>query len=143
MTKEKLQKYVDEGLSSYEIADRENKSPTTIRYHLKKHELKTKPKNTKKYSSKSEKQCADVKRRRLRKKEEAIQLKGGSCEICGYNKCNRALSFHHQDKATKIFELTSANLAGKKWEVVQEELEKCILVCANCHMEIHEKEDLE
>jgi len=73
--------------------------------------------------------------RRFALKDKMIAYKGGHCSICGYKKCNRALTFHHLDPNQKDF-----NFAGnhsRKWEKIQIELDKCILVCQNCHCEIH------
>lgn len=68
----------------------------------------------------------------------SIDYKGGKCEKCGYDKCIDALEFHHIDPTKKEFELSGKKL---KWDTLQAELDKCILVCANCHREIHAKEN--
>jgi hypothetical protein len=70
-------------------------------------------------------------RRKL--KSRAVKHKGGACCICGYDKSLDALQFHHTDKNQKDFALSRAY----SWEVIVQELEKCILVCSNCHHEIH------
>lgn len=64
-----------------------------------------------------------------------IKYKGGKCQLCGYNKCNRALEFHHLDPAQKDFGI-SKNLS-KDFDLLKQEVDKCILVCSNCHAEIH------
>ena len=75
-------------------------------------------------------------RRYFTEKTKAIKLLGGKCQICGYNKSLAALHFHHIDKKKeKIGRL----FWGAKKEKVMSELKKCILVCANCHAEIHSK----
>ncbi len=61
---------------------------------------------------------------------------GTSCWICDYNKCRYSLHFHHLDPSIKKFSLNNRS-AMLKWDRVLEELKKCILVCANCHGEIH------
>jgi 5-methylcytosine-specific restriction endonuclease McrA len=82
-------------------------------------------------------------------KEEAVALKGGCCQRCGYNKNLRALEFHHvnpQDKAFAISEVTwgmKADDGCQAWRAVQVELEKCILLCANCHREVESEKDAE
>lgn len=76
-------------------------------------------------------------RRRL--KEKLVEYKGGKCEICGYNKCISALEFHHLDPLQKEFNI---NGDYKSIERAKKEVDKCILVCANCHREIHYEEDL-
>jgi transcription elongation factor Elf1 len=74
-----------------------------------------------------------------RKKEEAIAIFGSKCQICGYNKCMGALDFHHLDPTKKDFNLGVAIIQWK-WERVKPELDKCILLCANCHRELHYKQ---
>ena len=63
------------------------------------------------------------------------QHRGGKCERCGYNKCIKALEFHHLDPSKKDF--TISNDHFKLAEAV-EESKKCILICANCHRELHD-----
>lgn len=70
-------------------------------------------------------------------KKQAVKIKGGKCQICGYNKCIDALVFHHTDPLVKEFGLSNGET--RSWEKYLKELEKCILVCANCHAEIHIK----
>ncbi len=77
-----------------------------------------------------------VQKRRDKIKELAIEYKGGKCCICGYNKCHSALEFHHLNPETKDFSI-SANGYTRSWKEVKDELNKCILVCANCHRELH------
>jgi len=76
------------------------------------------------------------KRRKLIRKM-SVEYKGGHCEICGYSKCNNALEFHHRDSSAKDFGI-SAKGYTRSWEKVKAELDKCILLCANCHREIHD-----
>ena len=71
---------------------------------------------------------------RQRAKLKLIEYKGGKCERCGYNKCHVALEFHHLNPDEKDF-----TISGKSWsfERLKKEVDKCILVCSNCHKEIH------
>lgn len=78
-----------------------------------------------------------VKSFRKKNKERAIEYKGGKCVKCGYNKCNSALEFHHIDPNEKDFSV-SQNM-NMSWDKIKKELDKCILVCSNCHREIHEE----
>ena len=71
-----------------------------------------------------------------KRKLEAIEYKGGQCEICGYNKCANALEFHHLDPNTKDAEWTKIRLWS--WGKIKKELDKCMCLCSNCHREIHE-----
>lgn len=74
-----------------------------------------------------------------RKKEKAVQAFGGKCCICGYDRCLGALEFHHVDRNTKQVS-PSYIILRWAWERIKTELDKCILVCANCHREIEEKQ---
>ena len=69
------------------------------------------------------------------RKKKAVEYKGGKCASCGYNKCISALSFHHKNPELKSFTI-SGNYT-RKWESLKEELDKCILLCLNCHAELH------
>jgi len=73
-------------------------------------------------------------RRKSRIKERMVKSKGGKCSRCGYDRCLQALEFHHRDPKTKKFCISGAHC--RKWEVVKKELDKCDLVCSNCHKEI-------
>ena len=70
-----------------------------------------------------------------RMKIDAILSKGGKCVRCGYNKNYAALEFHHRDTNTKEYSWTKLRLQKK--ETRQKELDKCDLLCSNCHAEIH------
>jgi len=80
---------------------------------------------------------AEVRRCVTRKKQKAVDAFGGECQICGYNKCLGALEFHHRDGEEK---LVAPSYAVNKWswERAKVELDKCTLLCANCHREVHE-----
>jgi hypothetical protein len=68
----------------------------------------------------------------------AVEKLGGRCSRCGYDKCVGALHFHHVDD-DKEFTFSHAGHT-RSYEKLENELKKCILVCANCHAEIHEAE---
>jgi hypothetical protein len=68
-----------------------------------------------------------------------IEYKGGKCVICGYNKCETALEFHHLNPKSKDFSISNNSFSFEKMKL---ETDKCILVCANCHREIHYLEKL-
>lgn len=69
--------------------------------------------------------------------EKAYQSKGGKCERCGYDKCKSALEFHHRVPEDKSFEINKSQTIS--WGRIKGELEKCDLLCANCHREVHEE----
>jgi len=75
------------------------------------------------------------KRQRKRYKENAqfigeYKLSKG-CAICGYNKCPDALDFHHN--GDKKFNISDAGY--KNLEEIEKEMEKCTVLCRNCHAE--------
>lgn len=88
------------------------------------------------YQDRAEYLKAAVSKRRKQNKARAIQMKGGSCILCGYNTCKAALEFHHVDETTKDFGLSLDKLS-RSWKRIEKELSKCVLVCSNCHKEIH------
>ena len=70
-----------------------------------------------------------------RKKLKAIEYKGGKCVVCGYNRYFGSLTFHHIDPSTKSYNISwHYNYA---WEELKKELDKCVLICSNCHGEVH------
>ncbi len=168
MEKEKLLQLVNEGLSSYQISKVLEKSQTTVRYWLKKYDLKTKHLSIKdkipiKLETKCCPKCKETKPvsefynrrkkegsspyckicttiqvvdRQRRLKELAIKYKGGCCIKCGYNTFSGALEFHHLNPNEKDFTIAHLKQYSFK-DKIKKELDKCILVCANCHREIH------
>ena len=69
------------------------------------------------------------------RKSQIVYVMGEKCVCCGYNKCHSALELHHLNPQEKDF--TISDNVNKAWEKVKIELSKTILVCANCHREIH------
>lgn len=69
------------------------------------------------------------------RKREAVNLLGEKCILCGYNANLAAFHFHHLDPKTK--ECSWGVMRHKAWHLIIEELKKCVLLCANCHAEIH------
>jgi 5-methylcytosine-specific restriction endonuclease McrA len=76
-----------------------------------------------------------VSKRRRRIKAILIEEAGGRCGLCGYDRCVRALAFHHLDPDTKAFGLAEGGLA-RSLAQARAEAAKCILLCANCHAEV-------
>lgn len=83
------------------------------------------------------KNCLHIiqKERWLQRKFDAIKYKGGKCQRCGYDKFYGALEFHHRDPSTKLYDWSKLKL--RTWECIKIELDKCDLLCSNCHREIH------
>lgn len=81
-----------------------------------------------------------LKTKLLYQKANKIKFERG-CDICGYNKCASALEWHHEGNDK---ENNPANFMRKgtikQYQEYEKEIKKCILLCANCHREIHSKE---
>lgn len=69
-------------------------------------------------------------------KRRAVEYKGGCCQVCGYSRFLGALEFHHTDPSQKDWTVARNHRA---WEVLRLELDKCVLLCSNCHREEHGK----
>ena len=171
MKKEELEILINNGKSLNQISRETGKSLTTVRYWVKKYNLKSSHLQFKYLEKREiglERKCPKCKmvlpstdfykrrgidysstyckictsdqtlNRMQRLKTQMVDYKGGSCVICGYKKYMGALEFHHLDPKKKDFNLAHM----KKYtfdEKVKKELDKCILVCSNCHREIHGK----
>ena len=76
---------------------------------------------------------------RKRRKQNLLKICGEKCAICGYNKCIGALEFHHLKPEEKLFSI-AAHGTCHDLEADIQEIKKCILVCSNCHREIHDNQ---
>lgn len=83
-------------------------------------------------------QTEAVTKRRRNLKLEAIEYKGGMCADCGYSSNPSVLEFHHTDPSEKEFAIGSGGIT-RSFEKVKIELDKCLLLCANCHREEHDR----
>jgi len=142
-------------------------SPTTIRSCLWHFGLKTKPKFSHEDASEGTQYCPScdrvkpvesfykdktprkrmytgwcrecnslaAKSRQQENKRYLVKLKGGSCSRCGYSKYMGALEFHHISPESK--DPSWAGMKNWKLERVIKEVEKCLLLCSNCHREVH------
>ena len=61
---------------------------------------------------------------------------GGRCQRCDYDRCIEALECHHFESSEKDFGISSKGYT-RSWNQILKELEKCVLLCANCHREVH------
>ena len=161
MEKHTLQELINQNLSQRDLAQRLNVSQSTIKYWLEKYGLKTQrktiqqnfcckicgdkdPKNSFSLNKRENKfhrsLCVNCQREKnsinwRKNKQSFVDYKGGKCEICGYSKCIGALHFHHIDPTVKD---DNWNLfKNRLLKNVKEELDKCKLLCANCHSELH------
>lgn len=167
MEKESLEKLLSTGMSTYAMASAMGISQTNIRYWLRKFGLNTKGctlDRCKECGSKIKgrkrhycsKECSESarqdktrvyttnannylrqKRVGLERKKELVDSMGGKCSSCGYSKNLAALVFHHKDPKNKTFCLDIRKLSNTRWGSILEESRKCILLCHNCHMELH------
>ncbi len=92
----------------------------------------------KKYKGKCKKCQEDFDRENFLQKVESILIDLGTsyrCEMCGYDKNTAALCFHHIEPHEKEFSLNSCKTYSI--EKLRKEIEKCVVLCHNCHMEEH------
>lgn len=82
-------------------------------------------------------QSDKMKRQRMKIRYNIIDDLGAKCTMCGYDKNYAALVFHHLDPSIKSFQLSADRVANKNIKLVMEEVAKCILICHNCHSELH------
>lgn len=125
-----IRKYYDAGNSCEKTSIKFNVGKTTVKSYVNvRHKIKLSEEDRRKYRVKS------VTKRRIKIKEDAVKYKGGKCIKCGYNKYIGALEFHHINQDEKDFEISNGNC--KSWDKIIIELDKCILLCSNCHRELH------
>lgn len=76
-------------------------------------------------------------KRAIERKIKYVALLGGCCCVCGYDSNFAALSFHHKDPSIKKFKLDLRSLGNRSEKSILVEVEKCVVLCANCHLEHH------
>jgi 5-methylcytosine-specific restriction endonuclease McrA len=128
---EKIRGYYNEGNSCQKTSDKFGVGKTTVRSYV---DIRVKKKKSDEEIRAARVEA--VQRRRHKIKQMAIDYKGGCCQECGYNNYNGALEFHHLDPNEKDFSLGYKGHCTA-WEKVKEELDKCVILCANCHREVH------
>lgn len=160
-SKEELERLLAAGLSLREIAERMDRSFSTVRHWMRKYELKAVPhRHNGPRDGRREatlscrrhgrtdfvlegrgsyrcKRCRleRVSRRRRNIKRILVEEAGGKCLICGYDRCHRVLQFHHLDPSAKDFHIGEAG-ATRSLARSRAEARKCVLLCANCHGEV-------
>lgn len=147
MEKQILEDLVAKGFKRNEIATELNVHVNTIYYWMLKYELQTRPKklcnkcgqdDPNKFDPDRHTRCRKCRGQRTRvKKQKAVDYKGGECINCGYKNCIAALDFHHRNPKEKDFQWNT--LRHKSWDAIVQELNKCDLLCKNCHTELHWK----
>jgi hypothetical protein len=100
------------------------------------------PKSVRSYKDMTDRQkkrlATNSQKRGKSRKIKLIEMSGGQCIICGYSKCDRALTFHHRNPEEKCFGLTQNMLWAKSWECIVEEWKKCDMYCIRCHTELED-----
>ena len=81
-------------------------------------------------------QSKEKQSRHAKRKLEAIEYLGGKCADCGGVVHPQAYDFHHVDPSNKKGKVTQM-LRQNSWKTIVEELDKCVLLCANCHRVRH------
>lgn len=87
---------------------------------------------------KEERKAAVIKRQRvIRDCIQSFKLESG-CSVCGYSRSARALQFHHPDGVVKEGNIGSWTSQGHSVEKIMKEAAQCLVLCANCHAELHD-----
>lgn len=159
--KEEMERLLAAGLSLREIAGRTDRSLATIRHWMHKYELKPSPRRKRGSENGPRempsrcrrhgnvpfvregsgyyrcKRCRAerVSQRRRTIKRKLVEEAGGRCLICGYDRCQQVLQFHHLDPSTKEFHLAFKGVT-RSLAKSRAEARKCVLLCANCHGEV-------
>lgn len=153
MDKAQLETYLQQGLSTREIARASGKSQTSVRYWLRKHKLpidyvrisgylcrhcgETDPAKFYDYRKRVCGKCDNirVKKKAMKNRRLSIDYLGGKCAACGYNTYECALDIHHLDLTQKDPNFASSRYWS--WECIVLELNGCVLLCKNCHAAVH------
>jgi hypothetical protein len=96
--------------------------------------LTTRPRTKLQAEQKKQQNVKSVVSWRQRTKQKLVDYKGGKCKVCGYNRYIGSLVFHHLNPLEKDFSITAKTISFEK---LKAEVDKCELVCSNCHGEIH------
>lgn len=160
-SKEEMERLLAAGLSLREVAHQMDRSLGTIRHWMQRYELKPASRRKRgeddgpremisrcKHHGETSfvregrgyyrcKRCRNgrVSQRRRTIKSKLVEEAGGKCVICGYNRCQQVLQFHHLDPSTKEFHLALKGVT-RSLERSRAEARKCVLLCSNCHGEV-------
>lgn len=89
------------------------------------------------YSNHQKQYYKKLKERRYRNRDFLNELKLTlKCEICSQNH-PAILQFHHVDPSQKDFCVMEASKCGWSIKRIKEEIKKCRVLCANCHLILH------
>jgi hypothetical protein len=164
LDKAELKRLVADGLTVRQLAAELDRSPTTIRYWLKKHGLRLSHRGPKRIHGKAgdskkriESTCRRhgkttfalrtdgyyrclkctveaVQRWRRNTRRRLVEEFGGECAICGFDQ-PVSLEFHHLDRETKEFGFAARGIT-RSYASLREEAKKCVLLCSNCHAQV-------
>jgi predicted HNH restriction endonuclease len=88
------------------------------------------------YADRAEYLKKAVTERRRKLKRMLVEYKGGACVLCGYSGNFGAFDLHHTGDSPKAFGIAAGGFS-RSWESLKREADKCVLLCANCHREVH------
>ena len=169
MDKYKLTEMLESGMSMNDIAKKEKKGLTTIRYWCNKFDVKSNHASFKnsslnltlykcescgetdssKFNGHKKSKCKKcqnsktypkVKEWRKNTKLKLVEGFGSICSCCGLIDSPLVYDFHHLDPQSKDPKFN--RIKFKSWDKIQKELDGCILVCSNCHRIIHSQNEL-
>ena len=156
-----LKPLIERGLGIRPIAEILETSPTNVRYWARKHGLQLQHKpfgrgyippkspyrcgqcgetNPAKFYGNKRTMCGSCHnayntKQGQDKRLRAIMELGGKCQACGFDRYPCSLDLHHRDSRTKAPNFRS--IRGWSWERILAELQKCVLLCKNCHAALH------
>lgn len=88
------------------------------------------------YADRAEYLKKAVSDRRRKLKQMLVEYKGGKCALCGFTGYFGVFDLHHIEKSKKSFGISKGGIT-RSWEKMKAEADKCVLICANCHREVH------
>ena len=154
MEKATLEQYIKLNYSTRKIALLGNCSQGTVKYWLSKYNLKTNltqfivadyicgcgETNPEKFYGHSKKTCSKCHNLITTKSGKnnrlfAVEYLGAKCKVCSYEKYSGALDIHHLDPSIKDKDFR--NMRGWCKERIINEINNCVLLCRNCHAEVH------
>jgi hypothetical protein len=160
MDKKQLKKLIEDNASLNQIAKKVGKSQSTVRHWLRKYGLKTKRgprgKLPKDFKRKRKCKCGETRPDKFygnkttvcakchskythesgkKKRKKALEYLGNKCVYCEYNKYDCSIEIHHLNPEEK--DTAFSSMRNWSWKRLEKELQKCVLLCKNCHAALH------